>query len=93
MKGRTSLPKEDCTPWVVKNDVCRYIDISYTEVKSRPLYRIFNASNILGAIAFLLLIIFIPAAVEGEMYIAAVVLMVIMAVCVHLSIKEDGKRK
>ena len=56
-------------------------------------HRFFNASNILGGIAFLLLIIFIPAAIEGEMYITAVVLIVIMVVCVYFSIKEDGKRK
>lgn len=55
--------------------------------------KVFNASNVLGAIAFLLLVIGIPAAVEGEMYITAIVLIVIMTVCAYLSMKEDGQIK
>ncbi len=55
-------------------------------------HKILNASNILGAIAFLAMIA-IPAAAEGEMYITAAVLMVIMVVCAHWSMKEDGQIK
>lgn len=55
-------------------------------------HKILNASNILGAIAFLAMLA-APAAVEGEMYITAVVLVVILAGCAHLSIREGGKRK
>lgn len=54
------------------------------------LHRIFNASNIFGAIAFLATIA-APGAVESEMYITAVVLVAIFAVCAHLSIREDGR--
>ena len=55
-------------------------------------HKIFNASNFYGAIAFLSMLA-APAAVEGEMYITAVVLVAIFAVCAHLSIKEDGKKR
>lgn len=55
-------------------------------------HKILNASNILGAIAFLAMLA-APAAVEGEMYITAVVLVVILAGCAHLSIREGGNRK
>lgn len=54
--------------------------------------RIFNASNILGAISFLSMIA-APAAVEGEMYITAVLLIVVMVVCAYWSMKEDGPIK
>ncbi len=56
------------------------------------LNRIFNAGNICGTIAFLAMIA-APGAVESEMYITAVVLVAIFAVCAHLSIREDDKRK
>lgn len=68
------------------------IDISYVEMPARLTCRIINLSNILGAIAFLAMIA-APGAVESEMYITAVVLVAIFAVCAHLSIREDGKRK
>ncbi len=55
-------------------------------------HKIFNASNLFGAIAFLAMLA-APAAVEGEMYITAAVLVVILAGCAHLSIREGGKRK
>ncbi len=53
-------------------------------------YKIFNASNILGAIAFMAMM-FVPAAYEGEMYITAVVLLATFAGCSYLSMKEDGQ--
>lgn len=52
--------------------------------------KIFNASNMLGTLSFLILFI-IPAAVEGGMYITAVFLTIAMAICARLSIKEEGK--
>lgn len=55
-------------------------------------HKILNASNILGAIAFLAMLA-APAAVEGEMYITAAVLVVILAGCAYLSIREGGNRK
>lgn len=54
-------------------------------------HKILNASNIFGAIAFLAMLA-APAAVEGEMYITAVVLVAIFAGCAHLSIRESGKK-
>lgn len=93
MKGRDSLSGESFAPWVVKNSVCDCIDVSYAEVKSKSVYhRILNASNVLGTIAFMSMIAF-PGAVESEMYITAIVLIAVMAVCVYLSMKEDGKIK
>lgn len=68
------------------------IDIDYVELPERPACRIFNLSNILGAAAFLAMIA-APGAVEGGMYITAVVLVVVFAVCAHLSIREDGRGK
>lgn len=68
------------------------IDVSYVELPERPACRIFNLSNILGAAAFLAMIA-VPGAVEGGMYITAVVLVVVFAVCAHLSIREDGRGK
>lgn len=68
------------------------IDVSYVELPERITCRIINLSNILGAIAFLAMIA-APGAVESEMYITAVVLVAIFAVCAHLSIKEDGKKR
>lgn len=55
-------------------------------------HKIFNLSNILGGIA-LLAMIAVPGAVESDMYITAIVLIVIMTACAYLSVKEDGKRK
>ena len=93
MKGPGFLPEEPFAPWSIKKGVCDYIDITYTEVKSRPAYRcVFNASNVLGAIAFIALLL-VPAAYEGEMYIIAVVLLAVFGGCAHLSIKEDGQIK
>ena len=56
------------------------------------LHRIFNLRNIYGSIAFLALMC-APGAVEDEMYITAMVLIVIFEVFAILSIKEDGKTK
>lgn len=66
------------------------VDISYVELPARLTCRIINLSNVLGAIAFLAMIA-APGAVESEMYITAVVLVAIFAVCAHLSIREDGR--
>lgn len=55
-------------------------------------YKIFNASNILGAIAFMALLA-IPGAVEGEMYMTAIALAAACGTCAYLSIREDGKRR
>lgn len=55
-------------------------------------HKIFNASNVLGAAAFISLMLEL-AAYEGEMYITAAVLLAVFAGCAYLSIKEDGKIK
>ena len=55
-------------------------------------HKIFNASNVFGAVAFISLILE-PAACEGEMYITAAVLLAVFAGCAYLSTKEDGKIK
>ena len=55
-------------------------------------HKIFNASNLFSAIAFLALLT-VPAAYEGEMYITSIVFVVIFAISTHLAIREDGKRK
>lgn len=55
-------------------------------------HKIFNASNLFSAIAFLALLT-APAACEGEMYITSIVSVVIFAISAHLAIREDGKRK
>ena len=88
MKGQVPLPEETFTPWVVKNSVCDYIDVSYVELKSR--HRILNASNVLGTIAFLSMIA-VPGSGEGEMYIAAIVLLAVFDGCAFLAMIEDGQ--
>lgn len=55
-------------------------------------YRVFNLSNVLGCIAFILLVL-IPGAVESEQYLGAFIMIIAMAVFAHLSMKEDGKRE
>lgn len=55
-------------------------------------HKVFNASNILGAIAFMAML-GVAAAVESGMYIIAVVLLCIFAGCAYLSMKEDGQIK
>lgn len=55
-------------------------------------HKMFNASNLLGAAAFLAMIL-APGAVEGGNYILAVALIAAMAVCAYLSDRESGKRK
>lgn len=56
------------------------------------LYRIFNLRNIYGTIAFVSLICIIGA-MEAEMYVTAVALVVVFAVTAYLSMKENGKIK
>lgn len=67
------------------------IDISYAELPQKSTGRI-NLSNILGTISFFAMLA-APGAVESEMYITAVVLIAIFAVCAHLSLRQEGKRK
>lgn len=55
--------------------------------------KVFNASNVLGAIAFLMLLILPAGLVEAEMYISAIVCAVVGCACAYLSIKEDGQIK
>lgn len=55
-------------------------------------HRIFNASNVFGAIAFLAVIAVLGAA-ESEMYITAIALTAIFGACAYLSIREDGKKR
>ena len=55
-------------------------------------HRIFNASNVFGTIAFLA-IIAIPGAVEEEMYMTAAAPTAACAICIYLSIREDGKKR
>ena len=55
-------------------------------------HKIINASNVFGAIAFLAMLA-VPGAVGGGMYITAAVLIAILVVCAHLSIKEDRKER
>lgn len=69
-----------------------YIDITYTLLEEKPIHGILSASNLFGGIAFLALLM-VPAAVEGDAYVTALVLTVVMAVCAYLSIKEDGRIK
>lgn len=54
-------------------------------------HKIFNASNVLDTISFFAMIA-VPGAVESGMYITAVMLVVIFAVCAYMSIREEGKR-
>ena len=53
------------------------------------LHRIFNLRNIYGFIAFMCLL-FVPGAVESEMYITAFVMIVVMGITAMLSMREDG---
>ena len=62
------------------------------EEGSRLAHRIFNASKVFGAIAFLAMLA-APGAVEGGMYITAAALTAAFGACAHLSIKEDGKKR
>lgn len=54
--------------------------------------KIFNLSNILGAVAIAAMIAAIMA-VESEMYIMAIVLLGVFAGCAYASLKEDGQIK
>lgn len=54
--------------------------------------KIFNTSNILGAVAIAAMIAAIVA-VENEMYITAAVLLAVFAGCAYLAMKEDGQIK
>lgn len=55
--------------------------------------KVFNASNVLGTIAFLMLLILPAGLVEAEMYISAIVCAVIGFICARQSMKEDGQIK
>lgn len=54
--------------------------------------KVLNASNVLGAIAFLAMIA-VTGAVEGGMYMTAIALTAIFGICTYLSIREDGKKR
>lgn len=55
--------------------------------------KVFNASNVLGTIAFLMLLILPAGLVEAEMYISALVCAGVGCACAYLSMKEDGQIK
>lgn len=62
--------------------------------EDKLLKRVFNLRNIYSTIAFVSLIIGAPAAVEGEMYITALVMVAIFGISAYLAMREDGwKRK
>lgn len=67
------------------------IDKPYIEIPDHITYKVFNASSILGAVAFFALIL-APGAAEGGNYILSLVLIAVFGICAHLSIKEDGRR-
>ena len=67
------------------------IDVSYVELPMKLTHRV-SLGRFLGGMSFLAMLA-APGAVEGEMYITAVVLVAIFAVCAHLAIREEGKRK
>lgn len=54
------------------------------------IHRIFNASNVLGGIAFLAMI---AATGAADRLLLAIALTGIFAGCTYLSIREDGKNK
>lgn len=60
-------------------------------------HKVWNASNVLGSIAFFALLFALGAwvgAIEnGGPYIMPVVMTAAIPILVYLSIKEDGKRK
>lgn len=60
--------------------------------KEEELRRIFNASNVLGTVAFIAMIA-APGAVESGSYIMALLFIAVFAGCSYLSIKEDGKKR
>lgn len=55
-------------------------------------HKVFNSSNLFGVIAFIALIASGGAA-EGEMWLTAIVLLILFAVSVCMSIKENGPIK
>ena len=67
------------------------IDISYVELPEQVTHRI-NAGSILGAAAFLDLFVLIPGTVENNPLLT-VALVLLFGVCVHLSIREEGRRR
>lgn len=60
-------------------------------------HKIFNASNVLGGIAFFAMIGAVGTAnwaIENDgPYWSTIALIVVLATCAYLSIREDGKRK
>lgn len=56
------------------------------------MHEVFNLSNVFGAIALLIMIV-LPATVEGEMYVTSTFLVVMFAGFAYLSMREDGNRK
>lgn len=54
--------------------------------------RIFNASNVFGAIAFFDVMVLVPGTVE-ENPMLSIALTALFAVCAYLADRESGKRK
>ncbi|MDE5965861.1 MAG: hypothetical protein K2G89_03420 [Lachnospiraceae bacterium] len=54
--------------------------------------KVFNLNNVFGS-AVLVAMIGTIATVASEMYLATGVLLIVLAVCVFLSMKEGGQRK
>lgn len=54
--------------------------------------RIFNASNVFGAIAFFDVMVLVPGTVE-ENPMLSITLTALFAVCAYLADRESGKRK
>lgn len=61
------------------------------------MHKIWNASNVLGATAFLSMIAAVGTAewaIENDgTYWTTIVLIAVLAACAYLSIKEDGKKR
>ena len=74
-----------------KREQLSVIDISYVELPEQVTHRI-NAGSILGAAAFLDLFVLIPGTVEGNPLLT-VALILLFGACVHLSSREEGKKR
>ena len=77
-------------PELMKKESRPVIDVTYVELPERLTYR-FDASYVLGAAAVLAMIAATGAAEENPLL--SFICTAVFAVCAHLSIREDGKRK
>ena len=55
--------------------------------------KIFNLPNLLGAVAFMTLIVLPAGFLEAQMYISALACAGVGGACAYLSMKEDGQIK